>query len=35
MNRLLMDVTDTTTFEEANTLLVGRPRLGDDREPTA
>lgn len=34
MNSLLMDITDTDTIEEANTILVGRPRLGDVREPT-
>lgn len=34
MNNLLMDITGTDTLEQANMILVGRPRLGSKNENT-
>lgn len=31
MNQVLMDVAGADTLEEANTILVGRPRLGETK----
>ena len=31
MNQVLMDVAGADTLEEANTVLVGRPRLGETK----
>ena len=32
MNQVLMDVAGASTLEEANTILVGRPRLGQKKD---